>query len=35
MDYLNTSTTQSMRRARAVAHNQHKWLDLVTVLVWC
>ena len=23
------------KKSKAVAHNQHKWLDLVAVLVWC
>ena len=23
------------KKGKAVAHNQHKWLDLVAVLVWC
>ena len=29
--YINHSTNE--KKGKAVAHNQHKWLDLVVVLV--
>ena len=31
--HINHSINE--KQGKAVAHNQHKWLDLVAVLVWC
>ena len=31
--HINHSINE--KKSKAVAHNQHKWLDLVAVLVWC
>ena len=31
--HINHSVNE--RKGKAVTHNQHKWLDLVAVLVWC
>ena len=31
--HINHSINE--KKGKAVAHNKHKWLDLVVVLVWC
>ena len=31
--HINYSINE--KKGKAVVHNQHKWLDLVAVLVWC
>ena len=31
--HINHSINE--KKDKAVAHNQHKWFDLVDVLVWC
>ena len=31
--HINHSINE--KKGKAVTHNQHKWLDLVAVLVWC